>query len=116
MVLNKEAYRHEPDNLIYDSSHGLDASNAVVKLEEGKTGSLKRGQILDFTTNAFQIHTAEGKASAIVAEDTEYAADDTEITVPIYISGTFRKSACISDVELSAADVEELRYRGIYLK
>lgn len=55
-------------------------------------------------------------AVAIIAEDTPYEDGDTEITAAVYISGTFRKSACISSVELETSDIENLRSKGIYLK
>lgn len=116
MLLNREAYQHEPDNLIYDRSHEPDASNVTVTLSDEKAGILRRGQVLDLAEDAYAVHAADGKPGAIVAQHTEYAADDKELTVTVYISGTFRRSACISAVELSAADVEELRCRGIYLK
>ena len=52
----------------------------------------------------------------IVAETTGYAADDTDISVPVYISGTFHTGKVKATPELTSADVEKLREKGIYLK
>jgi len=116
MKLNGEAYRMEKDRLVYDISHTRDAGSLPVAVPEDTAGVIKRGQVLDFKDGQYALHTSGGTASAIVAEDNAYAADDTIITAAAYISGTFRLSACISDVELTTADLESLRSRGIYLK
>lgn len=114
MKLNNEVYKMEKDNLVYDMSHPLDAKNITIALEG--EGIVKRGQVIDYADGAYTLHAAGGAAVGIVAEDTLYTAEDTEITVPVYISGTFRASACISGVELAVADTENLRSKGIYLK
>ncbi|RKI24666.1 hypothetical protein D7V82_14665 [bacterium 1xD8-6] len=116
MQLNQKAYSVEPDNLIYGHSHPVDADNATVSVPEGTAGVLARGQVLDFSEGAYMPHAEGGKASVIVAEDTAYAEDNTEVTVPVYISGCFRKSACIAGTDLTVSDEEELRAKGIYLK
>lgn len=116
MKLNKEAYTVERDNLVYDSSHPVDAKNVTVAVPAEGTGAFRRGEILDFTEGGYATHTAGGSAGAIVAESTPYAEGDTELAVPVYISGTFRKSACIASVELAETDIEALRSKGIYLK
>ncbi|MFG6330042.1 MAG: hypothetical protein K1W06_11350 [Lachnospiraceae bacterium] len=114
MKLNNEVYKMEKDNLVYDMSHPLDAKNITIALEG--EGVVKRGQVICYADGAYTLHSAGGVAAGIVAEDTPYTAEDTEITVPVYISGTFRTSACISGVELTMADIENLRSKGIYLK
>ena len=48
MFLNKEAYKVTNDNLIYDSSHHIDARNVPVTVQTGAPGIIKRGQVLDF--------------------------------------------------------------------
>lgn len=115
-LLNKQAYAVEKDRLVYDAKHPIDAVAVQVKNTGAKEGMIQRGQVLDFTDGEYCIHAAGGEASAIVAEDTNYAADDTEITVAVYISGTFRASEVISEEELTAGDIEALRGKGIYLK
>jgi len=116
MRLNGQAYSVAPDNLIYDHSHPTDADNFTVSVPAGSAGILARGQILDFSNGAYVPHTENGTASVIVAENTKYAEEDTEVTVPVYISGCFRKSACAAVTDLTVSDEEELRAKGIFLK
>ncbi len=118
MRLNEKAYEMKLDNLIYDNTHPIDGCVASIKVPAEKAGVLKRGQILDFSEadGSYVPHAESGSVSAIVANDTEYAADDTEVSASVYISGTFRKSACKTDVALTVADIEKLRSKGIYLK
>lgn len=116
MQLNQKAYSVEPDNLIYDHSHPIDADNVMISVPAGTAGILARGQIIDFSDGAYVPHAENGAASVIVAENTSYTEDDTEIVAPVYISGPFRKSACIAETELTASDEETLRTKGIYLK
>ena len=114
MFLNKEAYKVTNDNLIYDSSHHIDARNVPVTVQTGAPGIIKRGQVLDFEGTGYKPHTENGTVSAIVAEDTPYTGEDA--TVAVYISGTFRETTCITDTALSIQDREEFRSKGIYLK
>ena len=116
MLLNKEAYKVTNDNLIYDSSHPIDARNVPVTVQTGAPGIIKRGQVLDFEGTGYKPHTENGTVSAIVAEDTPYTGEDATVAVPVYISGTFRETACITDTALSIQDREEFRSKGIYLK
>lgn len=116
MQLNETAYTIEKDKLIYDSMRLIDAANVTVTVPKEKVGTLKRGQLLDFAEGKYVVHAESGTASVIVAEETPYAADDTDITVPVYVSGNFRKSEVESDVELTAVDLENLRLKEIYLK
>lgn len=117
-LLNKMAYIVEKDRLIYDAKHPIDAMAMQVVIGADTDGMLKRGQLLDCKNGAYSIHSEEGMSSAIVAEDIEYTSEDTEIMVPVYISGTFRASEVIaeSEMEITAVDIENLRSRGIYLK
>lgn len=114
MKVNNEVYTMEKDSLVYDMSHPRDAKN--ITLASSGAGVIKRGQVVDYADGAYTLHAEGGVAAGIVAADTAYTAEDTEITVPVYISGTFRASACISGVELTTADTENLRSKGIYLK
>lgn len=115
-LLNRQAYAVEKDRLVYDAKHPVDAAAVPVNITAEEDGVIKRGQVLDCAGEEYSIHAADGDAGAIVAEDTDYAADDTEITVSVYISGSFRASEVIADPELTAGDMEALRGRGIYLK
>lgn len=105
------------DNLIYDHYRLLDAKVVEVSVTGGP-GTLKRGQIIDFNESekVYAPHAAAGKANCIVAEDTEYSAEDSKIPVTVYRSGNFRKSCVLSSVELDAADEENLRSMEIVLK
>ena len=115
MILNREIYSMEKDKLVYDLSHPRDAKNISLTAPEGG-GIIKRGQVIDYKDGQYAVHASGGVAVAIVAEDIPYADGDTEITAAAYISGTFRKSACISGVELETSDIENLRSKGIYIK
>jgi hypothetical protein len=113
-LLNREAYTVEKDKLVYDGKHPFDVANVPVKVTADTTGTIQRGEVLDYADGAYSAHAEGGTPSAIVAETTEYAADDTEIVVTVYTSGTFRTSEVTP--ELTTADVEALRGKGIYLK
>lgn len=115
-LLNRPAYSMEYDRLIYDNSHPIDGSAVAVAITSDTEGVIKRGQILDFTNGSYVIHMRDGEPSAIASEDVSYAADDTSVTVPVYISGAFARDAVIADPVLTAADVENLRSKGIFLK
>lgn len=115
-ILNKPAYAVEKDKLIYDAKHPTDVANITVTVTPGEAGEMKRGQIIDCKDGKYSIHAENGEPSAVVAETAGYAADDTEIIVTVYTSGTFRASEIIADPELDTADAEALRGKGIYLK
>lgn len=115
-ALNKQAYAMEKDGLIYDAKHPIDAIAVQVSIAAEDSGEISRGQLLDCTDGVYSIHTTDGVASAIAAENVSYAADDTDITVTVYVSGSFRAGQVISDPEITDADMEVLRSKGIYLK
>ncbi len=114
--LNNIAYTVEKDKLVYDMKHPIDATAVQVAIESCANGVLKRGQLLDFDNDAYSIHSESGTPSAIVARDATYTSDDTEVVVAVYTSGSFRASEVISDPEITIADIEGLRSKGIYLK
>lgn len=118
MLLNRKIYESERDGLVYDGSHDIDAANATVALDVKEDGTLKRGVLLDIESDAekYAVHKEGGTAAAIVALDTSYSGEDTEIVAPVYISGAFRESAVRTDAGLTAADRETLREKGIILK
>lgn len=115
-LLNKQAYAMEKDKLVYDAKHPIDAAAVQVTITADESGVVKRGQLLDCKDGEYSLHASDGEASAIVAEDTSYASDDTEITIVVYISGTFRTSEVIANPDITDADIEALRGKGIYLK
>ena len=110
-VLNSEAYTMNKANLVYDSKHPLDVANIEV-------GTIERGQLIDYddTDGTYSVHAENGKPSAIAAEETSYAADDTSALVTVYTSGSFRQSEVIAAPRITAAHLEILRSKGIYLK
>jgi hypothetical protein len=111
--MNKELYTVGEDSLIYDGTYAVDAKNIQVSISETEPGVIKRGQVLDEADGTFSIHKNGGKPSCIVAEDTSYAVDDTDIIVPCYISGCFWADKV---TELTVAEREVLRSKGIILK
>lgn len=117
-TLNKEAYTVEPDHLIYDRYRLIDSWTIPVTVSGVKAGVLKRGQVVDFNaeTGIYEPHKSGGAAKCIVARNTAYTEGETEVAALVYISGDFRTSACVSDVELTAGDIEHLRDGGIVLK
>ncbi len=114
--LNKEAYRMEPNSLIYDFHRPIDAKNIVIGLTAGKEGVLKRGQLIDFADGTYTLHTEGGVANCLVSDDVSYTAADTEVVASVYISGNFRANKVITDVELTETDADNLRIHGICLK
>lgn len=117
-ALNEKIYEGRSDNLIHDAHRVLDVMNKTVSLTKGTAGKLVRGQILDFDSaqGTYKVHEASGTASGIVASDTLYGADDEKVVVPVYISGDFRASGCVSSVALTETDKENLRMKDIVLK
>lgn len=115
--LNKEAYEVTKDSLVYDSRHPVDAVNVTVDVADAGEGMLPRGQVLDFADGKYSVHKSGGTVSVIVAESTGFTAENAgTVTVPVYTSGTFRMSACITEEELTETDMEAFRSKGIYLK
>lgn len=115
-LLNKPAYAVGKDKLIYDATHPIDANAVLISVDGETDGVIERGQLIDCNNGTYSVHAEGGEVSAIVAESTPYTEDDTEVTVPVYISGTFRGSELKADPELTDADTEMLRGKGIYLK
>lgn len=115
-LMNKDAYNMQPEHLIYDGKHPVDAKNIVVAITPTADGVIRRGQVIDAADGAYALHAKSGTPSCIAAADVEYAADDTDVIVPCYITGTFHADAVIADPELTDADKETLRTRGMILK
>lgn len=115
--LNENIGEMKPDDLIYDATHQLDARVVEVEIASGgKGGTLERGRVLDLKDGAYAVHAEGGAANVIVAESTEYSGEDDAVSVSAYISGSFRQSALVSDVELVPGDIEKLREVGIIVK
>ena len=117
-ILNSPAYTVGKDKLIYDGTYPIDGNAIVLTITADADGVIKRGNVIDFDKDSeeYSLHKEGGVPSCIVADDTEYSAEDTAVVVPSYISGTFRASEVIADPELNEADVETLRSVGIHLK
>ena len=115
-LMNRDAYSVQPDSLIYDGKNPIDAKNIVVSITAESDGVIERGQIIDETASTYLLHKAAGTPSCIAACDVEYAADDSEVVVPCYISGNYHANAVIASPELTDADVETLRTKQIILK
>jgi hypothetical protein len=115
-TLNKESYRVEPNSLIYDFYRIIDAKNVEVTLSGDSAGTLKRGQVLDFTDGKYVVHADDGTANCLVTDDVEYAQGDTEAVVSVYISGNFRRDKVVAETELTEKDLDNLRMHGIVLK
>lgn len=114
--LNKTAYAVNPDRLIYDGKHPIDATVLTVTLDGESEVTIKRGQIIDTNKGKYSVHAASGAPCAIAEETIAAEAGTTEIQVQAYISGTFRADAVIASPELTDADIQTLREKGIYLK
>lgn len=115
-LMNRDAYSVKPDHLVYDGRHPVDAKNVVVSITPEDDGVIRRGQVIDEAEGIYKIHAEAGVPSCIAAEDVEYAADDTDVIVPCYITGTYRADAVIASPELTESNVETLREKGIILK
>lgn len=115
-LMNRDAYSVQHDRLIYDGKIPIDIKNIVVSITASTNGVIKRGQVIDVAAGTFSLHAASGAPSCIAAQDTEYAADDSEVVVPCYISGNFHTGGVIADPALTDTDVETLRTKNIILK
>lgn len=117
-VLNQKVCESKNDALIHDAHRVLDVMNKTISLTKGTAGTLVRGQVLDFDAEkgTYKVHATGGTASGIVATDTSYGEEDEKVVAPVYISGDFRASACVSAVELTETDKENLRMKDIVLK
>lgn len=115
-LMNKDAYSVQPDRLIYEGRQPVDAKNMVVAITAETDGVIRRGQVIDEAAGVYSVHAEAGTPSCIAAEDVEYAADDTDVIVPCYITGTYHADAVIASPELTEANVETLREKGIILK
>lgn len=116
-VLNNAAYQVHPDDLAADITHPADTRIVPVSLAEGHTGGMiRRGQVIDYGSSGYSIHAEDGTANCIAAEDTSYDAADETADCAVYVSGDFMARALVTDVDLTAADVESLRSAGIFLK
>lgn len=116
--LNKEVFTVEPDSLIYDGKHPIDCDAVKITLSGGALGggTIKRGQVIDENAGAYDIHAENGTPSVVAAEDTAYDEEAETVVVPVYTSGTLRKSKLVAEPELTEADAETLREKGIFLK
>lgn len=115
-LLNRLAYVMEKEKLIYDKTYPIDADVVEVSITPGSDGVIEFGQIIDCNDGNYSVHASDGIPSVIAAEDVSFTKTDSAVTVPVYISGAFRASEVIANPALTAADMEVLREKGIYLK
>lgn len=113
-VLNGPVYEEKDESIIYDGKHPVDAKNVQLTVAVEAKTVLPKGQIIDYGEHGYKVHAAGGTPVGILAEKTVLAEDDTDVVVPIYVSGTFKRSKVSPD--LNEAGVEALRSKGIYLK
>lgn len=117
MRMNKLVGDHDNDELIYDGRTPVDAKLVEFSNTDGVASKLEVGSILYLTASSvFSRHAADGEPSVIVAEETEYAADDATTQIPVYTSGTFSLNKIITSTALTAANIETLREKNIILK
>ena len=121
MILNKNVYNVEFDDLIYDGSHPVDGKNVTLSIAAADAnGKVEKGRVVDYddTNNKYVLHAANGEVFGIVAEDTKYDTVNatTAVVVPVYLSGAIKKAGLVKDVELTETDVEKFREKGIFLK
>ena len=111
----KKEYEVGGNNLILDG-HTQDAKNIIVDVSEKEAdGKILRGQVIDLEDGKYKEHEKDGKVNCIVAGDVSYEAGDDTIVVSCYITGSFRKSALVTDEEITEADEERFRELGIIL-
>lgn len=111
----KKEYEVGSDDLVL-KGYPINYANVSVKITAGSSGVIKRGQVLDRNEDGeYELHKAEGIANCIVESDTEYGKTDDSVIVTVFTTGPFRKTALVSDVELTDADTETLRDVGIIL-
>lgn len=111
----KKEYEIGSDNMILDGQK-QDVKNITVDVS-GKTsdGVVSKGQVLDLAEGKYTVHAENGDVNCIAAGNAEYKAEDASVVVPCYITGSFRKSALVTDVALTEKDEERFRELGIIL-
>ena len=121
MILNKNVYNVEFDDLIYDGSHPVDGRAVTLSIAASNAdGLVAKGQVVDYddANDKYALHAANGEVYGVVSEDTEYDTLNTtsSVVVPVYLSGALRRTKLVTGVELTEADVEKFREKGIFLK
>lgn len=116
--LINEAYTMKDSGLLYDASHQADGKIVTVSITKGTAGTIEKGEVIDFdaSTGEYSKHAAGKTVSVIAAEKVNYDEKAESAEVMVFTSGTFKKSAVVSDPALTEADVETFRSKGIFLK
>lgn len=125
-LLNKDAYKVEYDNVIYDTSHPISVN--IIEMESPAT-VLKKGTILGLdkdggyfilgttTTSGETVTTIAGEAVAVVQDTIDCTKETGKVTVPVYVSGKVNKNYLVTaeNYELTDTDIIALRKNGIYV-
>ena len=122
MVQLNESQVATPNNLIYDSELPVEYGTVTLAISPSADGKIEKGQVIDVdfdnSTGAatYSVHAANGVPCAIVAEDEPFVSTDTEVVVSVFTAGNLKANKIVTDVDLTDADVAELRKVGIVLK
>lgn len=104
-----------PEMLVIGNKHPLDVIHVTVAAGQGP---LKRGTVLaeDASGECYILGTEGCTAAYILAEDMSEGEED-ETVVTAYRCGDFNKGALKvkEGYKITAEDIRELRYGGIYL-
>lgn len=125
-LLNRDAYKVEYDNIIYDTSHPISVN--IIEMESPAT-ILKRGTILGLDkdggyfilgttiTSGETVTTIAGEAVAVVQDTIDCTKETGKVTVPVYVSGKVNKNYLVTaeNYELTDTDIIALRKNGIYV-
>lgn len=122
MVQLNESQVATPNNLIYDSELPVEYGTVTLAISPSADGKIEKGQVIDVDFDnstgaaAYSVHAASGVPCAIVAEDEPFVSTDTEVVVSVFTAGNLKANKIVTDVDLTDADVAELRKVGIVLK
>lgn len=115
--LNTEGYTMTPDNLIAGNAQNLRGRVVEVTVTAAQVKEIKRGQVIDVTSEGkYSLHAKGGTPSVIAAETVEVNPEATKVSIEVYDSGEFRELHLITSEALTAADKETLREKNIILK
>ena len=115
--LNTEGYTVTQDNLIAGNAQNLRGRVVEVTVTAAQVKEIKRGQVIDITSDGrYSLHAKGGTPSVIAAETVEVDQEATKVPIEVYDSGEFRELYLITSEALTASDRETLREKNIILK
>ena len=115
--INTEGYTVTQDNLIAGNAQNLRGRVVEVTVTAAQVKEIKRGQVIDITSDGrYSLHAKGGTPSVIAAETVEVDQEATKVPIEVYDSGEFRELYLITSEALTAADRETLREKNIILK